>query len=213
MVIRYLSLDVSTKTGYAVLDENKETADSTPEVSLRETGLLKLPKKIDEYGTYPWSYVYAAREQARQLAALVARVAPDVVVLEETNLGKQRYSQKCLEFLHNALLTELEKFPESRGMLTPPVFYISSSKWRQALGLTMSKDDKKNNQLVKKAEALGVSKKSLGVRGKIKAKHLAIRYVNERFGLALKVKDNDLADAVALGCAMIAGAATCTGND
>lgn len=229
---RYLSLDVSTKTGFAVIDTEEATGEH-PVATLVEHGVLKLPHKVNDYGEYPWSYINAAREMAKMLTDKVAAAQPDVIVVEETNLGRQRYTQKMLEFLHNALLTRLNAYPETYGKLTPPVFYLSTSKWRSALGLVMSKDDKKNNRLLKvarnaaaavstgkvdveakpDAKALAAAKKNLGVKGKVTPKHLALRYVNTTFGLNLKVAQNDEADAICLIMAFIAGAEKCTGND
>lgn len=147
---------------------------------------------------------------AAQLYELVIRFQPDVVIIEETNLGKSRYAQKTLEFIHKSLLFQLRAFPGK-------VIYFSSSSWRQALGLTMTKEDKKNNARLSKAKKyateMGVKldKKALGVRGKINKKHLALRYVNDTFNLTLKVKDNDAADAICLAAAYLKGATPCDG--
>lgn len=216
---RYLALDVSTKTGYAVI-ETTEAPGELPRPRLIETGVLRLPKKINEYGTYPFSYVDAAAAMVVMLGAKLASVAPDVLVVEETNLGRQRYTQKGLEFLHHALLVELARRRQA-------VVYLSTSKWRSALGLRLAPDDKKNNKLLRKArdlvlapggvgldlKALAAAKKAMGVKGKVSPKHLAVRYANSVFGLDLKMKQNDEADAICLIMGFLAGAEICTGND
>jgi hypothetical protein len=131
-------------------------------------------------------------------------------VVEETNRStKSRYSQKILEFLHNTLLVSLDKYRQ--GALTPPVFYLSTSEWRKILDQRLSKDDKINNKLVKAAADAGISKPK-GIRGKIGKKHLSVRWVNETYGLELKMKDNDSADAISLGTAFLKGAKTCDGQ-
>jgi len=202
-----LALDVATKTGYAVLRHEPAAMPV-----LVEYGLVQLAKPVAAHGDYPWRYVHAARALAKDVGELVARVAPDAVVIEETNLGRQRYSQKLLEFLHNALLTELEKYPEARGALTPPVFYVSSSTWRKVLSISMSAEDQKANARLSKAKSAAkragkrLDKKALGIRGKITKKHLALRFVNAHYGLELRPKDDDVADAIALGTAFLAGA-------
>lgn len=192
--MRILALDISTKAGWAFLHESD-----------LQFGSLKLDHPVIAFGEYPWSYDKASEVMASQLHELVLRFEPHVVIIEETNLGKSRYAQKMLEFIHKAILTKLRDFPGK-------VIYLSTSSWRQALGLTMTKEDKKNNAKLSKAkkvaEELGVKldKKALGVRGKINKKHLALRYVNENFGLKLKVKDNDAADAICLVDAYLKGA-------
>lgn len=200
-----LALDVSTKTGYAILKQDK----ATQEIVLIEHGCKRLVKKIDNYGNYPWSYLYASRDLVAQLTELVAKVNPDVIVVEETNKGQNRYSQKILEFLHNTLLISLDKYRQ--GALTPPVFYLSTSEWRKILDQRLSKNDKINNKVVKAAAEAGIKKPS-GVKGKVGKKHLSVRWANETYGLELKMKDNDSADAISLGTAFLRGAKPCDGK-
>lgn len=214
--MKVLALDVATKTGFAVFDKDEDLEQGV----LVEHGLLKMPQTIKEMvEAYPWNYIHATQQMAKQLTDLVARVQPDVIVIEETNLGKQRYTQKLLEFLHNALLTSLEKYPETYGMMTPKVYYLSSRVWRSVLGLQMTKDDKKNNKALRvakeRAEMFGVTvdKKAIGVKGKVGWKHLSVRFVNDKFDLKFKQKDNDVADAICLAIAFAAGAEPSTGND
>lgn len=194
--MRVLGLDISSKAGWAFRE------DDQPYVF----GGLKLDHPIISYGEYPWNFDSASNIMAAQLHEMVLRFKPDVIVIEETNLGKSRYAQKSLEFTHKALLQLLKGYPSK-------IIYLSSSSWRQALGLQMSKEDKKNNAKLSKAKkaaaeyGVKLDKKTLGVKGKINKKHLALRYVNETFGLNLKVKDNDAADAICLVAAYLTGKA------
>ena len=193
-----LGLDVSTKTGFAVGNIDKDGA-----LSFNKYGLIKLPRPAKTYGVFPWCFVEASRALVKQISETFDSVSPDVVVIENTNLGKSRMSQKMLEWAHLTLLTFLEGKAE--------IVYLSSSEWRSGLGLQMSKEDKKNNKKLKAAkadaEATGskLDKASLGVKGKVGYKHLAVRYANDRFGFAFKMKDNDIADAVGLVAAYAAG--------
>ena len=196
--MRVLGLDISSKAGWAFREGDQPIA----------FGAVKLDHPIISYGEYPWNYDVASETMATKLYELIQRFTPDVVVIEETNLGKSRYAQKSLEFTHKAILQKIHhaRFPGK-------VIYLSSSSWRQALGLQMSKEDKKNNAKLSKAKKIAaeygtkLDKKELGVRGKINKKHLALRYVNETFGLSLKVKDNDAADAICLVAAYLTGKA------
>ena len=69
----------------------------------------------------------------------------------------------------------------------------------------MTKEEKKQNaQIRKKKKATGatVVKNEEGKRiGKIGKKHVNVRRANELFGLELKLKDEDRADAILLGYA------------
>jgi len=116
---RLLSLDVSSKTGFSVLDIEETEDKIVVNISLVEIGLQRMPRPLDTCGEYPWNYLQACKEMGKVLAELVSRVKPRVVVVEETNKGRARYSQKLLEFLHSALLTQISLDTEC-----PAVFYL-----------------------------------------------------------------------------------------
>ena len=209
-----LALDISSYAGYALLEK------VNGKVEILDTGIVFNANKVSWYGGYPFSYLKASQDMADKLFAVVEMVAARgveyCIVVEETNGGSKssRYTQKYLEFMHGLLLHRLYNNPLTKKT---PITYISSAIWRKTLGLYMSAADKKNNKILADAEKAAakkktkVDKKTLGVKGRINKKHLAIRYVNERFGLQLKMKDNDIADAICLGCAAIEGAAICDG--
>lgn len=212
--VRVLALDMSSRLGYAVY-ENGKLKDYG--VSLADGEVLK------SHGNqkYPWwlmQNVMAMKDKVRQL---VEKYGPDHVVIEETNLGKQRYSQKFLEWLHFNVVAYLHVMVTTRGW-PQTVTYISSSVWRKTLGLRLSKEDRKNNQKVRKIKNdSAISKelksqllKDLGVRGKKTQKHLSCEYVKQKYGFELKVStENDIADAICLGDAYLAGASPCTGYE
>ncbi len=212
--MRILGLDISTKTGFNLL-EAAGVGDETPK--LLECGTITLQKDtILAYGKYPFCYYKAALEMAESIMVLVRKANPDVIVIEETNLGKNRYSQKALEFIHCKVIELLQHWLGSWNDVQ--VIYLSSSSWRQALELQMTKEQKKANAKLAKAKreaaARGtkLDKKALGVKGKTTKKHVAVDYVNDRFGLALKLKDNDIADAICLTAAFLKQATPCDGT-
>lgn len=198
--MKVLSFDISTKPGWAFKEDSRLVAFDS----------FSLDQPIFAYGQYPWNYDEATELIAAKLWEIVVRYQPDVIVVEETNLGKSRYAQKTLEFIHKAFLNKM------RGW-SGKIIYLSSSSWRQALGLQMSKEDRKNNSKLSKASKVAaeygvkLDKKKLGIRGKITKKHIALRYVNEKYNLNLKVKQNDAADAICLCDAYEAGATVCDG--
>lgn len=210
MAKRVLALDLSTHCGWASL-EGEAGAGVVPALLAR--GRVDLVRVKGE--AYPWNYVHDVERQANNLALLVGEQRPDEVVIEETNGGGRagRYTQKLLEMLHLALLQQIGRvFP---GL---PVVYVSSSDWRSACQVTLTKEERKKNAALSKAkrvgaDALKVAKKALGVKGRTTKKHAAVRWANATFGLALLQGDNDTAEAIALGTARFRGAPICTGGE
>lgn len=146
---------------------------------------------------------------AKQIEEVASRFDLDVIVIEEIQLSKgSRYAQKWLGILHCKVL---------EASLGAPAVTVDPGSWRSALGLVLSKEDKKNNRKLneekKLAEATGtkVDKKKIGVKGRVGKKHLSVRWVNENFDLSLLMKDNDKADSIALGCGYLRGAVVCDG--
>lgn len=233
---RTLALDVSTHTGFAVIDDEK--TDQGRKVDLVGSGKLELPRPGDYPAeTYPWNYLHAARAAAEVIVELVVKTNPDVIVVEETNLGKQRYSQKLLEFLHYALMNLIGE-RTTAGAVSAPVFYLTSSEWRSHLGMKMTKGDKSNNKLLKRAKELHAAaakafapqpipskrggkvkftkpkslqafKKELGITGKVDWKDLSVRFVNEKYGRHFEKCDNDETDAICLASAFATGCRPC----
>lgn len=205
--MRLLCIDLSTHTGYAVFEGEK---DSKPQ--LMAHGTIHLNKSVFEFtteGPYPYNYIAAAAAQVENIRMLLL-YGPDLVVVEETNLGRNRYTQKLLEFLHYSLASMLKGNNVSMA-------YIDSSEWRSNLSMKMTKEQKKNNAKLSKAKrALTLGKKldkaALGIKGKITAKHLAVERANSEYGLKLLQKDNDAADAIMLGLAWCNGAVICDGT-
>lgn len=237
---KVLGLDISTNAGWAVVTL---AGDGGPPV-LGNFGLIQKEKTAIEYGPYPLGYRIAAKTLAKALIALVVQHRPDVVIVEETNQGKNRYTQKLLEWIHlyfqqawdDGTLAQSDVFWDESMIVgqviaRPPVpepKYISTGIWRHALGLKKPKDAKARDRLLKKAEALAekvaprgtpeyrkalnAEKKRLGVKGKWNKKMLAVNHVNDLFGLDLKLKDNDSAEAICLVLAYAANAPLCDGN-
>jgi Holliday junction resolvasome RuvABC endonuclease subunit len=206
--MRVLCLDLSLHCGYAFFDSPVD--DTIPKLVKYGTIHFDGPS-VKERDSYPWSYVTVAEEHVNSLKNLWEENDPEVVVIEETNKGKNRYSQKMLEFLHHELLRKLM-------MEAVKVIYFDTSHWRSVLGIWMTKEQKKINAKINKAKresgdsGARAMKKKLGVKGKTNKKHIAIAHVNQVFNLKLKVKDNDAADAICLGLAYFKGAVPSDGT-
>lgn len=183
MTGRVLALDASTKTGWALFTEGSYVSSGALEpVRAVDFNVNKDPNLSPQY---PYNIIDAAEGMAQSILTLVLENKPDSIVIENTVKGRNRHTQRLLEFIHSAILRAL------RGVA--PLCYMDPSEWRSILGMRLSKDQKKNNKDV------SAGKK----RGRIGKKHLSVAMANERFGLSLKLKDNDQADAILLGLAYV----------
>ena len=182
-----LGLDLSSKTGYATIKDGK--LESFGKVTT--SGVL-LTHEIQEY-----NYIYQARAIANRLFAIIKKSKPDYIIIEQTNLGRSRDTQKGLEFVHYCVLEMLEVLG-----LDTKVAYVDTSAWRRVLKLKLTKEqrihNRKNAELRRKKRRGEVKSAPKKGEGKITWKHLSVSWANERFNLALKLVDNDMADAIAL---------------
>jgi len=204
--VKILSLDISTSTGWALYEAGRVSY-----------GLITID--VAKEG-YPFNYINAAQEMAHLVSNRVLVSEPHHIVIEETNMGRSLFTQKQLEFIHCAVLCQL-KFSWEKQLT-----YVSSRVWRAALNLKLSKEDRAHNkhykdtreaeiqrlnivhQFVKPAKARhkkigddmrGFKVMKDGVRvTKVHEKDLVLAYVNRKYGLTLKKKDDDLADAIAM---------------
>jgi Holliday junction resolvasome RuvABC endonuclease subunit len=173
--VRILGLDISTKTGYAVFDDKKLVAQS---VFMAGPASKYIGPDLESY-----KFIYIARSIASVIKNIIEKYNPNFIYIEQTNNGRNRTTQKLLEFIHFATLAGLED-----TVYGSKIRYIDTSAWRKTLGIKLSKEDRINNKAVKKKER----------RGKITSKHLSVRWVNSTFNLNLKLKDNDIADAICI---------------
>lgn len=126
--MRILSLDLSTKTGWALFENGK----------LLCFGQIKTTKKINElFPDYPYNYLALAKDMASEIKKKVLSSNPHKIIIEETNKGKNRYSQKILEFIHNEVIEELLQYE---------IHYMDTSEWRKLLGITLDKEQRKDNR-------------------------------------------------------------------
>lgn len=195
MTERVLSLDISTKTGWACLISSPES------LVLEDTG--QVPAIHEPLGYYPSNYVEWAYLNFAEILRLVETHQPDVLVIEETAGGsKSGMSQKILEFTHFLVA----KFIRETGI---KVMYFLTEEWRRATGCLMTKEEKKRNatrsKLKKETGQKLARDKDNKIIGKITRKHVNVRRANEVFGEFLKTplrqKDEDTADALLLAYA------------
>jgi len=176
-----LGLDLSTHSGWALLNDKGD---------LLHKGIIeRKPVGNQSSIIYPINFIDMANSMAFAIKNLIRIYGVDWVVIEETNqMARNRYDQKKLEFIHFAVNTML--FNEDNKIER---FYLSTSEWKKLLHIRMTKEDKAHNKLVREKKA----------KGKITGKHLSVREMNTFFDLELLIKDNDIADALALVSAIL----------
>ena len=214
-----LSLDISSSAGWATREMPK---DGSPADGVLNYGVVALERRAKTYGEHPWGYYEAAKEMARLLWEIVEKTQPEAVVVEETNGSKNRFSQKFLEYIHAFFL---DRFNDERVRATVSwladlkVVYINTSEWRRVTDCHLTKEDKNRNAKLSRHKrkhrdrGTKLDKKALGIAGKTTIKHVAIRRANELYGLSLRPKDDDVADAILLLHAYINGAKPCMGSE
>jgi hypothetical protein len=199
---RILSIDMAaTKSGWAFFLNGK----------VQEFGTVFIDVGPTYFGSYPFNFPKFARYVAERLATEIVDVwKPSEVILEETNPGKNVYAQKQLEMVHFAFIEEMAK----RNM---PVNYVRTGVWRSLVGAYQNSEEKRLNAKIGRMKVKSGSPKPVKIDGKVVGKktrkHVALRRVRELFGIELKMKDNDTAEAILLGLAATLGAPKCDGSN
>jgi len=191
---RYISLDISTNTGYAVFHDNK----------LIKYGVFT--KKVKEYKAniksykdfpkeYPDNYLVTANTISTMCINIILANDIDYVVIEHPEQSKQRMSQRLLEWMHLTLVQKLKK-------LKIPFKYILVKDWRQFVNCYISHWPdlhEKNKQIRKIKNKTG--KKIAMIEGKrvgrINQKKLSIIIANNTY--SLNIKNDNIADAINMG--------------
>ena len=196
---RVLALDISTKTGYAVVDMDENGFE------LIESGTLDKesePPEEDGY-EYPVNYLLWAGYCMKHIVDKFREYDIEEMVIEETAKGsKNNMSQKIVEFIHYEIA---DGFTMDGYFGDIPRTYFLTEEWRRICGCKMSDDEKKQNAEVRKQKKKGIKVakdkegKRIGIIGK---KHVNVRRANEVYGLDLLLKDEDRADALLLAHAL-----------
>lgn len=182
--MRVLSLDLSTHTGWAFFENKKLISYGVITLDISGFDINGKPEKNPQY---PFNFITRAEQLASSIETnLINKYKPNFIVIENTILGRNRHAQRLLEFIHYAVL-KLESIPRVK------IIYMNPSEWRALLSLRLTKEQKKHNVEVKTQTA----------KGKITKKHLSVEYINKTFGLTLRLKDNDIADAIGLASAYL----------
>ena len=180
--MKVLGLDLSTHVGYAILDNSKVVVHGTKHLED-----IKIEEKAVDYrGKVPdYNLISDAKLIAEWIRLTILSNQVEMVVIEQTNGGGFRTTQKQLEFIHYAVLDMLWSEYQFDDLI---VKYIDTSKWRQLVGIKMTKEQLKHNQKCTAGTA----------KGRVTKKHLAVAWANKTYGLKLLKKDHDAAEAIAM---------------
>lgn len=173
--MKILGLDLSYNTGWSLIDSDNG--------NLIDYGFIAVPESPMPGALFDYNQMDRANAVGAYVYTLAFNLDPDLIVIEQTNKGKNRTSQRGLEWIHYSVLSKLRHFFQYK------IIYVDTSEWRNKLKIRLDKDQRKHNKEVKHKKA----------RGKITSKHLAVNLINQEFDLNLKLKDNDIADAICLG--------------
>ena len=226
-----LSLDISTKPGWAFFKDSK----------LIRYGTLWADKTVEDFGPYPGNYLDFVQDVADRLYSQVflpcwrESGSKLTVVIEETTASQNNYSQRKVEWIHYTILHAIrEVFPDL------PIRYVRDGVWKTKVGARQNNEEKKLNGKISRAKAkkkkailedttLTEDEKKAKIKairakldldgsgkarvvGKLSGKNYALRAFTEHFGIELQRQDEDAADAALLGWAYICGVPICDGT-
>ena len=206
-----ISLDISTKPGYAIFIDGK----------LIRYGTQWADKVAEDFGPYPWNYIDLAQHVVDRLYREVIEPIKYKIpgqelhfVIEETTTSQNNYSQKKLEFVHFALIKKLSANGHTK------VFYVRDGQWKGVVSARLNKEERDLNKKIKdykkdnnaKLAKFDLDGQGLKVVGKRTAQHAYIRALKEQLNIALDIKHEDAAAAILMGLAFIKGVNLCDGK-
>jgi hypothetical protein len=194
--MRYIGLDISTNTGYAIFDKDTLVDYGVFTIKVQDYKAdVKTFKDFPE--SYPLNFLKTSDEIAKQCIQIIAKNNIDMVIIEHSEKGKQRLSQRLLEWTHMALIKELI-------LNKIPFKYILVNDWRNAVKCYIKywpdhQDwNKKVKGAKKKAEPTKTGMLVPKIDGKrvsaINQKKLSVIIANKDYGIS--IKDNNIADAI-----------------
>lgn len=176
-----LGLDLSSKPGWAVTEDSSRLIGHGTYFDIKKDIVDKpLYHRVPEY-----RLLDIADSVATAVKFLILEYNPDLIFIEQSNQGAGMSAMKGQEFIHGAVLDKLRCLGQENK-----THYVYSSTWRSCCGQKMTKEQKQHNKMVKEGSA----------KGKIRSKHVAVQWANQKFELSLLMKDEDAADAIGIAC-------------
>ena len=123
--MKILGLDLSYSTGWSLIDSNN--------ISLLDYGVVAIPEPFHSNVLFDYQQMDRAAAVGQFVYTLVHGKQPDLIVIEQTNKGKNRTSQRGLEWIHYSVLLELRRFYQDK------IIYVDTSEWRNKLNIKLDK--------------------------------------------------------------------------
>lgn len=194
--MRILAFDLSSHTGWAVMDQDSLIKSGNFDVKISDW--KSDVHRSDQFSPkFPGNFATAVQEIVTKCSALVEEWKPDLVVTEFIEGSSRRFSQMFLDWLHYEFYRELS----SKGQ---PYRYILNSDWRNFCKCWISqhpehiKFNAKIGRLKRQAKPTKSGAKVAKIDGKvvsrIDAKKLSIMIAQDHFGI--KLDSDDEADAI-----------------
>jgi len=226
-IMKIISIDLSVSTGVAYFDigepellidvfdytNKRDTPLSTQKILKKPNEeMVKKPKKkrqILKYDSsnHPYDFLEFTQKYINGLIDEIVnrKWSFDNVILEQTNKGRDRWKQKQLEWLHYKLCMLLVTFEGTKVFQNNyGIKYIDTMEWRKILGIKMDRDQRKSNKMIRTHNLEAKENVDIKrIRGIVNAKTLAVDFANERFGLNMIKKHNNIADAICVGYAWL----------
>jgi len=201
--LKYISLDISTNTGYAVFEDAKLINYG---VFTRKVKNYKADVRTykDLPDCYPENFLETVDIITEECMKLIVDNQIDMAIIEHPENGKQRLSQRLLEWTHLTLVRALKA-------ANVPFKYILVSDWRRVVNCYLKywPEHQIWNKEVKKAKAKAIPTKKGTLVPKIDGKRvsamnqkkLSILIANQHY--LISVKDDNIADAINIGRAYL----------
>lgn len=208
---RWISLDISTNTGFTIFaknaakDSNGYIIDSYGLINAKITDYKSDIKKYSDFpDIYPVNFLYTSMVLAKEIRTLIREEKIEYVVIEHTEKGKQRLSQRTLEWFHFAICNMLLE-------IEVPFKYLLVSDWRKEVSCYIKcwPEYIAYNKQIKTAKKTAVPTKKGRILAridgrvvsKIDQKKLSIIIANQTYDL--NISDDNIADAINIGTAAI----------
>jgi len=174
MPLKFIALDISSCTGYAIFDDN----------NLIEYGSITV--KIDKDEKFPFNYLYTAKTLSQLIINKITSHSIKDIIIEASPGRITRNSQTFLDWIQYPIISFIDNNNYT-------VNYMEIWKWHKLNGIKLTKDELKHNRKVREKKE----------KGRITAKHLSVRKVNEIFKMTFKLKDHNITDAILIGVAFL----------
>jgi hypothetical protein len=202
--LKIVALDLSSHSGVAYFDSKQpqllidafdySISYKTPIAT--ETKKQSGKVRYNPKGRHPYDFIDYVEAYTFGLYEKVMSLNADIVVIEQTNKGRDRWRQKLLEWLHFSFC---QKIRDERT-----VHYIDTREWRNLLNLKVSRDQKSANRRIRKHnKEAKINKELKRLTGITNQKKLAIQFAEDMFDITMRAKDNDIADAICIGYAYL----------